>query len=151
MITLTPEQLAELERLEAAATAGEWRSMREVNQYIDEQRKLVGASRIDGIERPWNARHVVPDQGRDHVCRFIDADADFIAAIRNAAKPLIEEVKRLRDDKRLVQEQEDVASQREIAKSLRLENITLRQQLAESKTEIERLNKILREYATFEM
>ena len=67
--------------LDAAATKP-WTSMREGNQYVDHHRFGVGASRVDGLVRPWNARFVIPACEMEEVSRFKNADADFIAEAR---------------------------------------------------------------------
>lgn len=75
------------ERL-AATTPGQWRSMNEGNQYLGTHylptAKLVGASRVDGLPRPWNPHAMVAFMKLDpaEVSRFVDADADFIAMSR---------------------------------------------------------------------
>lgn len=106
---------AELDSLDAlanAATPGPWRSMREGNQYVGIsafEPKLVAASRVDGIRRPSNpysAAHFGSDTKEPEVARFIDADADFIAAARTAVPALCAEVRRLRDQIEQDKEQE---------------------------------------------
>jgi hypothetical protein len=93
---LTAEQREELRRLEAAATPGPWRSMRDGNQYTNTRflptAKLVGASRLEGVTRPWNPNKYVtfgftPEEFETP--RFLDADADLIAAARNAMPALL--------------------------------------------------------------
>jgi len=81
---ITLQRLAEIKALAEAATAGPWRAMRNGNQYLhvgegEHGNKLVGASRIVELERPWN-----PYAGRKddpEVVRLPDADADLIAAL----------------------------------------------------------------------
>lgn len=72
------------ERLEKIS--GPWRSMRDGNQYIKTRylptAKVVAASRIDGLVRPWNPHAYVafgfkPEEFE--TSRFLNADADFIA------------------------------------------------------------------------
>ena len=85
-----------------AATAGEWRSMREGNQFIKTKympaAECVGASRVDGIVRPWNPHALLafgfpPDEYEK--ARFLDADADFIAAARTDVPALCNRVEEL--------------------------------------------------------
>lgn len=111
MTTLTQDQLAELERLEAAATPGEWRA------FVS-----VISSGYGGIETHDPA---LSDEGEESVLPTSSAKEDdllFIAAIRNAAKPLIEMVR-----------QKDEALEIFAAQSVRLADIIadLRRQLAE--------------------
>jgi hypothetical protein len=96
MTALTAEQIAELERLEKAATPGPWRSLRDGNQYVETSyiptAKCVGASRVDGPRRPWNPHALLafgfkPEEYER--VRFIDADADLVAGLRNAAPALL--------------------------------------------------------------
>ena len=73
-----------------------WQSLREGNQYIKAAylptAKLVGASVIPQLVRPWNpyaliARGFTP---RDYeTTRFLDADADFIVRACNAHEELV--------------------------------------------------------------
>jgi len=90
---------------ESKATKGPWRSMREGNQYVEARYlpciKLVGASRIDGIQRPWNPYAYVQFgmKAETHeVARFIDEDADFIANARQDIPDLLAEIDRLNAD-----------------------------------------------------
>lgn len=74
-------QFAELAK---EATQGHMRSMRDGNQYLDglhsaDGKSLVGASRVDGLDRPWNRGGAKLFIDMEHVSRFRDADADFIA------------------------------------------------------------------------
>lgn len=84
------ERLKAIEERAAKASPGPWRSMRDGNQYINTRymptARLVGASRVDGVVRPWNphallARGFTPDEYE--TARFLDADADFIAHARD--------------------------------------------------------------------
>lgn len=87
--------LAELERLEREATPGPWQSLRDGNQYVKTmhlEAELVGASRIEGVLRPWNPHAYVAfgmKAEQHEIVRFKDADADMIAALRNNASALI--------------------------------------------------------------
>jgi hypothetical protein len=92
----------------AAATPGPWRAMCDGNQYIEAWRltpKLVGASRVDGLVRPWNPYALVafgfkPEEYE--TARFLDADAALIAhapadlqallAVAEAAAPYFEQL-----------------------------------------------------------
>lgn len=76
--TMTPEEIADARRLCEVATPGPWRSSRRGNQRIGD--RLVGASEIVAIQRPWNPSAIVPDCPT--TARFEDPDADFIAAAR---------------------------------------------------------------------
>lgn len=76
--------------------------MRDGNQYIKTERitpVLVGASRVEGLVRPWNPYsffngiHLTTEF---ETARFRDADADFIAAAPTDIAALITEVKLLR-------------------------------------------------------
>lgn len=97
----TPEFLAEMRRLEKAATPGPWQSMRDGNQYIDPlgpTAECVGASRLVPVVRPWNPYAYVrfgfkPDELEKP--RFLDADADLIAAARNALPALLDHIETL--------------------------------------------------------
>lgn len=87
---MTPEirNLAEeLLALAGKATRGPYRSMRDGNQYIDTRYmptcKLVGASIVEGLVRPWNPHAMLSfglKASEHEVVRFKDADADYIAA-----------------------------------------------------------------------
>lgn len=80
-----PARLAEIRARLDAATPGPWRSMREGNQFLNckylPTAKCVGASRVDGLPRPWNPHAVISFMKLDaaEVSRFKDEDADFIA------------------------------------------------------------------------
>ena len=96
---------AEWRRLADEATPGPWCSARDGNQYIETSylptAQLVGASRIEEIRRPWNPHAYVSFgiTAEDHeTARFLDADADFIAAAREAVPALLDEVARLRNE-----------------------------------------------------
>lgn len=81
-------RIDELRAKIANATPGQWRSMRDGNQYLDRGATLVGASRIDGLPRAWNPWRIAPDnQG---VTRLRDEDADAIVAMRNSIDALLD-------------------------------------------------------------
>jgi hypothetical protein len=89
---MNEEQLAELERLERAATPGPWVSV------VEGRDQMSGDSVIVTADDP---RQDYPDvyvsiavNGRLHPAAA--ADQDFIAAARNAVPALIAEVRRLR-------------------------------------------------------
>lgn len=95
--TLTREEIDALAKLEAKATPGPWASLRDGNQYVETNyiptAKLVGASRISGVRRPWNPHALLAFGFRPEeyeTVRFVDADADLVAALRNAAPALIQ-------------------------------------------------------------
>ena len=104
-------RLSEIEAGEAKATKGPWRSMREGNQYIGVElnprlgrsaagpraSKLVGASRIEGIERPWNPWWVGDPYSpkTEETVRLTDEDADFVAASRSDIPWLVSTVRAL--------------------------------------------------------
>ena len=77
-----------------AATPGPWRSMRSGNQY-----RVVGASRIEEIPRPWSPHGHLDKAHEANVSRFLDCDADFIAAAREDVPSLVAEVRRLEKDR----------------------------------------------------
>ena len=82
MSDLTPEKLAELKRLEQAATKGPWRQT-----YLD---------RVAGLDDHDGSKSIVHCYSGHH---DYSANAQFIAALRNAAPSLIaaaEECERLR-------------------------------------------------------
>lgn len=81
-----------LKELREGATPGRWQAMRDGNQYVETRymptEKCVGASRIDGILRPWNPHAAIAFgiRAEQHeVARFLDADADFITFLANHA------------------------------------------------------------------
>ena len=83
---MTDEQLAEIEERLRAATPGPWQAMRQGNQYIETDylptAKVVGASVVTGLKRPWNPHAYISFGMRattHEEARFTDADADFIA------------------------------------------------------------------------
>ena len=60
--------------------------------------KCVGASRLDGVLRPWNPHALIAFGFKPteyETARFRDEDADLIAALRNAAPRLIAELRKL--------------------------------------------------------
>ena len=86
-MTLTPDDLEQLETLAKAATPAPWTSLRDGNQYITKgyipAARCVGASRIEGLTRPWNPHAAIAfglNAEAHEVVRFLDADAAFIAA-----------------------------------------------------------------------
>ena len=101
---MTDEQLAEIEERLRAATPGPWQAMRQGNQYIETDylptAKVVGASVVTGLKRPWNPHAYISFGMRattHEEARFTDADADFIAHAPTDIAALIAEVKRLRE------------------------------------------------------
>jgi len=73
--------------------------MRDGNQYVETAylptKRLVGASAVVGIRRPWNPIAAIAFglKAEDHeVARFLDADADFIAAARQDIPALLDRV-----------------------------------------------------------
>ena len=80
------------ERAEAASPRP-WRAMREGNQYVGTE--LVGASRVEGLVRPWNP-HASISQGvtasakQHETTRLLDEDADFVAHAREDIPALLE-------------------------------------------------------------
>ena len=90
-----PEHLV---RLSNAATPGTWRSMRDGNQFLNTSymptATVVGASRIDGPKRPWNPHALIAfgfTPKEYETVRLKDADADFICALVNWVRSVIEE------------------------------------------------------------
>ena len=86
---VTDERAAEIAARCEAATPGSWRAMRDGNQYVETSylptAKCVAASYVDGLVRPWNPHAYVRFGVRPQefeTARFLDADADFIAAAR---------------------------------------------------------------------
>lgn len=84
---MTPINIDRIVALAEKATPGPYRSMRDGNQYLETRYiptcKLVGASRIDGLKRPWNPHAAIAFglKAEDHeIVRFTDEDADYIAA-----------------------------------------------------------------------
>lgn len=97
VLPLDTARLDEIEARANAATPGPWRSMREGNQrYGDSEQFFCGASRVDGLPRAYNTQYVIPAIHLEHVSRFKDEDADFIAHARDDVPALIAEVRRLR-------------------------------------------------------
>lgn len=86
--------LGELEKL-LERISGPWRSMREGNQYLNDGAEVVGASRVDGLDRPWNPRYVIAPSDLEEVSRFRDDDADFIAAAPAAIRFLLSRLRTL--------------------------------------------------------
>ena len=141
-MTPTPDEilsrLSEIEAREAKATKGPWRSMREGNQYIGVElnprlgrsaagpraSKLVGASRIEGIERPWNPWWVGDPYSpkTEETVRLTDEDADFVAASRSDIPWLVSTVREL------------VAERDEWEKQAQHENAELAKVKAEAET-----------------
>lgn len=89
---LSPSGIQRLLEICEKASSG-WRSMRDGNQYIGDL--IVGASRVEGLLRPWNRHYVVPAEKLEDVSRFVDEDADFIAAARTALPDALREIQRL--------------------------------------------------------
>lgn len=92
---MTPD-LKQLQELLAKATPGEWRAMRDGNQFIDTKynptRTCVAASRIPELKRPWNPSALLafgfkPEEYE--TSRFTDADADLIVAMHEALPALL--------------------------------------------------------------
>jgi hypothetical protein len=85
---MTDEELQSIRARCNAASPEPWISMREGNQYLEcsymPTAKLVGASRVDGLPRPWNPHAMISFMKMDaaEVSRFKDADADFISNSR---------------------------------------------------------------------
>lgn len=86
-------EILELERLDLEATPGPWWSLRDGNQYVrcrHGTQELVGASRLEGVERPWNPYGTTSTLANDpDVVRFKDEDADLVAAMRRALPRLL--------------------------------------------------------------
>lgn len=99
-----------LRALADAATPGPWRAMRDGNQYIQTGKltpTLVGASRVDGVARPWNPYSFfggIKLHAEFETARFKDADADFIAAARATVTAMCDEIDLLRERVKLEQE-----------------------------------------------
>ena len=112
--------------------------MREGNQYIGVElnprlgrsaagpraSKLVGASRIEGIERPWNPWWVGDPYSpkTEETVRLTDEDADFVAASRSDIPWLVSTVREL------------VAERDEWEKQAQHENAELAKVKAEAET-----------------
>ena len=93
----TREERDELRRLHEAATPGPWISLRDGNQYVETRylptARCVGASRINEVVRPWNPHAYVQfgfTPAEFETSRFLDIDADLIAAARNALPDLLD-------------------------------------------------------------
>jgi hypothetical protein len=152
--TLTPEQIEAIRKRAEAATPGPWRAMEEGNQYLEGQTKLVSAARVDGISRPWNSWFVVPAVKMEEVCRFISADADFIAHARQDIPALLsalEAAERRAGERRLafekytkeaVAEINRIEAERDSQQRLAIEAMTERDTL---RARVERLERALRE------
>lgn len=112
---MTPSrQLADLIALSEKATPGPWRSMRDGNQYIKTDymptAKLVGASRLDGLLRPWNPHAYIAFGFKPRefeTVRLLDEDADFIEAAHNAIPALVALLSRLQEAEALVADVND--------------------------------------------
>lgn len=91
--------LSQLLELAGKATKGPWRAMRDGNQYINGDANLLcGASRIEELTRPHNPWYVKPLHELESVSRFLDKDADFIAAANpETVTALVNEVIKLRE------------------------------------------------------
>ena len=82
-----------------AATPGPWRSMRRGNQFIEAKylptARVVAASEIPELVRPWNPHACISFMKLDaaETARFIDADADFIAAARTGYPEALRDLK----------------------------------------------------------
>lgn len=103
--SLTDAELVAIEERAAKASPGPWRSMRDGNQRINTKylptAKLVGASRVDGLVRPWNPYALLASGFKPEeyeTARFLDEDADFIARAREDIPALIAEVRRLQSE-----------------------------------------------------
>lgn len=104
-MTLSDDTLREIEERCEKATPGPWRSMRDGNQYVKTDymptAHCVGASTVEGLVRPWNPHRYVSFGFRPQefeTARFLDEDADFIAAARSDLPLLLAEVRRLREE-----------------------------------------------------
>ncbi len=100
------EQIDELLALSDKATPGPVRSMRDGNQYVNTSylptAKVVGASRLDGLTRPWNPHALMRFGFRPEeyeTARFLDGDADYIAAIFNRTPALLRVLKALMEER----------------------------------------------------
>jgi len=111
---LTEKELAEVEARANAATPGPWRSYRDGNQFIETgyppAAKLVAASRVLGPVRPWNPSALItfgfkPEEYE--TVRFLDADADFVAASRTDVPHLVDDLRAARAALRDIAERTD--------------------------------------------
>ncbi len=100
---LTEKELAEALARADAATPGPWHSSRDGNQFIETgyppTAKLVGASRVLGVVRPWNPHALVAfgfKPSEYETVRLLDADADFVAATRTDVPRLIADLRAAR-------------------------------------------------------
>jgi hypothetical protein len=133
MTTLTPEQLAELERLEAAAMPGEWKYQGRCLNMADQvqHRWRIDSGKREVVSASWHdssAFYPTEEESRNN--------GQFIAALRNAAKPLIEMVKRLQEENEQLQREARVDAT--ISDDLIAEMEDLRRQLAERGAEIKK-------------
>lgn len=83
--------ISRVRELDAAATKGPWRAMRDGNSLVGN--RLVGQSRIDEVSRPHNPLYC--GGPRPTVTVMCDADADLVAYYRTACPQLAAEVERL--------------------------------------------------------
>lgn len=118
-MTITPETIAELRRLEKVATKGPWEAV-ERGAYGD----------FDG-----NSRVIIADDMRVGVIQTngepdCEANADLTVAARNALPALLDEVERLQ---KMITHETNMVMREQKA------NADLRRQLAEKEAEIERL------------
>lgn len=88
--TATSKLADELADLDRVASPAPWRSLRDGNQYIKTRymptAECVGASRMEGLPRPWNPHRYVSFgfRAEEHeMPRFLDNDGDLIQALRN--------------------------------------------------------------------
>ena len=90
-----PIKIAELERLDAAATAAPWRSFEDGNQYLDcgylPTAKCVATARIPELPRPWNPHAVIAFMRLDKAeeSRFRTDDARLIAEMPSTLPALL--------------------------------------------------------------
>lgn len=100
---MIPAEIAAIQARADAATPGPWRALEQGNQFVNTNylptAKVVAASRIEGLVRPWNPYRYIafgftPEEFE--TARFLDADATFIAAARADVPNLLAEVARLR-------------------------------------------------------
>ena len=107
MTPLTPEQVAELRRLWEQSTQGHWKAMADGTQYLETTylptAKPVVCARIEELPRPWNPHAYVAFGFKPkefETSRFVEADADWIAAAHNHFEALLaaaEREQRLRE------------------------------------------------------